>query len=240
MHPFHEHMDHKKQKSRVGHIAHGYASGGAVHHHSDAKEDEALIRKEVKPSALKHHHGKPHKAAGGAVAPRQDKVQRARGGRTKHKGHTSVNVIVAPQGGHPNAPMPMPSAGPAPAPAPAPMMPRPGVPTAAGAGAPMPGGMPSPGLGPRRDGGRATYARGGGVKSGPAWEEGRKAGTQVQHNDSGKNDQKNVGRGRVVTFRTGGAVEAPKHHGPKFKGGAGGGAARVEKGRRANRDYVKA
>jgi hypothetical protein len=98
-HPYHEHMDHKKQKSRVSHIAHHYAHGGAVH--GDEKEDKALIRKEVKSSALKHEH-KTHKADGGAVAPRQDKVaRRARGGKVGHKGkgHTSVNVIVAPQQG---------------------------------------------------------------------------------------------------------------------------------------------
>ncbi len=36
-HPFHEHKDHKVQKSRVSHIAHGYAHGGGVHRH-DAED----------------------------------------------------------------------------------------------------------------------------------------------------------------------------------------------------------
>ena len=48
-------------------------------------------------------------------------------------------------------------------------------------------------------------AKGGRVKDGPAWEEGLKAGTQVSHTD-GKSDGKNIGRGRVVTFRAGGGV----------------------------------
>ena len=62
----------------------------------------------------------------------------------------------------------------------------------------MPGGVP--GLGPRRNGGRATYARGGSVKSGPAYEEGLRAGTQVQHSP-GKNDLKDIGRGKPITLR---------------------------------------
>lgn len=85
-------------------------------------------------------------------------------------------------------------------------------------------GMPPPGI--RRSGGRA-YAKGGGVTDGPAWNEGRKSGTQVQNNPSGKNDQRNVGRGRVVTFMAGGAVKLP--------GGAGGGEARLAKERIAKR-----
>jgi hypothetical protein len=48
-------------------------------------------------------------------------------------------------------------------------------------------------------------ARGGRIKSGPAWDEGLKAGTQIQHAD-GKSDGKNIGRGKVVTFKTGGGV----------------------------------
>jgi hypothetical protein len=48
-------------------------------------------------------------------------------------------------------------------------------------------------------------ARGGRIKDGPAWKEGLDNGTQPQHAD-GKNDGKNIGRGKVVTFKTGGGV----------------------------------
>lgn len=96
------------------------------------------------------------------------------------------------------------------------------------------------------------YARGGGVKHGPTWEEGRKNGTQVQHHD-GKDDQKDIGRRRVVTFLAGGRVKkdcggpaqtptrakggrvgrdavAPA---TKLPGGSGGGEARLVKAHRA-------
>lgn len=69
---------------------------------------------------------------------------RARGGRTKGKGATHVNVIVAPGGGAPTPPMP-PAAGAAP-----PIMPRPPVPAAPPPMPPRPlmgAGMPPPGLG---------------------------------------------------------------------------------------------
>jgi hypothetical protein len=38
------------------------------------------------------------------------------------------------------------------------------------------------------------------LKSGPAWLEGVRNGTQVQNNPSGKNDQKDVNRGRPITY----------------------------------------
>lgn len=92
-------------------------------------------------------------------------------------------------------------------------------------------------------------ASGGRVKDGPAWNEGLRNGTQVQHSD-GKSDGKNVGRGRVVTFyaggavkrATGGKVESPQGVAPatKLPGGGGGGEARLAKAHRAARDYKKA
>jgi hypothetical protein len=86
-------------------------------------------------------------------------------------------------------------------------------------------------------------ARGGGVhaKSGPAWEEGRKAGTHVQHSDALSVTEKNMNRPRVVTFAAGGGVvsfkarggrvEAPQGVAPATKriGGGGGGLGRREK-----------
>ena len=211
-HPYNEIRSHHIERKRVSRIASGYGHEREVeaepvrtthiaHHkrggkvaHSDEAADRKLVRGMVKESALKH---------------RQDKVKRAKGGRTnaKHKG-TNVNVIVAPQGGHQAGAMPPPAAA-----APPPMMPRPpmaGGPPGAGV-VPPPGlgapglGAPPPGLGPRRDGGRA-YARGGAVQNGPAWDGMMKSITPVQHSD-GKGDGKNIGRGKPVTYATGGGVE---------------------------------
>ena len=75
---------------------------------------------------------------------------------------------------------------------------------------------------PRRSGG-AAYAKGGAVKDGPTWKEGIRSGTPMQNNPAGKNDQADVGRKRVVTYRTGGAVEhkaGSKPTTPHLPGGA--------------------
>ena len=81
---------------------------------------------------------------------------------------------------------------------------------------------------------------GGAVKSGPAWEGGRKEGTQVTHSP-GKGDLKDMNRGRVITYKTGGRVGSENGPmGPKFDGGAGGGTARLQKESRAERKYKRA
>ncbi len=122
--------------------------------------------------------------------------------------------------------------------------------------------MMPPGMPPRRKGGR-TYAKGGAVKSGPAWDEGVKAGTKP-HNSPGKKDGKDIGRGRQITYAKGGAVgprlvqfyaggavkqrahggkvESPQGVDPatKLPGGGGGGEARLAKAKRAARDYKRA
>jgi hypothetical protein len=86
---------------------------------------------------------------------------------------------------------------------------------------------------PRRPEGRA--------KGGRVFNAGVHAGTSVQHTD-GKMDQRNVGRGKVVTYKTGGAVFAPPtgKMAPKFEGGAGGGEARIAKAHRAAKHYARA
>ena len=115
----------------------------------------------------------------------------------------------------PGPPMPMP-----PPPKP-PMMPPPG---------PMAGGPPMP-----PPGGPRPFATGGGV-----FEAGRRSGTQVQHSP-GKNDLAEMNRPKVVTYKTGGAVESNKAPmGPKFDGGSRGGSARLEKAARAAKVYAKA
>lgn len=240
-HPHHEHRQSKVEHRRVAHLTKGYDK--PKNEHPDVTEDKALVKKMVKPGALKMH--------GGKVKHRADK--RARGGRTKHKG-TTVNIINA---SHPNAApglsppmMPRPPMAPPvapPAAAAPPMMPpggAPGMPPM-GARPPM---MPPPGM-PMR-------ARGGSVKDGPAFQEGISAGTAVTHSP-GKNDQSDVGRKKAITYKAGGAVpgrrlvsfyasggpvEAPKGVAPatKLPGGGGGGEARLAKERRARRDYKSA
>lgn len=218
-HPYQNVRQSKVEHSRAGTMTQAYASGGGVH--SDVVADKKLIKKTVKPSALRMD--------GGRVNARQDRPSRASGGRVK-KGNTTVNVIVAPQGGgeKPDMPMPPPpmppmAMAPPPMPRPGPPMPPPGV-----------GGPPMP-PGPIRSMGGRAYASGGAVKPGPAYEEGKSEGTQVSH-DPGKNDLKDMNRGRVITYKTGGAVEAPrgrKGMGPKLPGGGRGGLARLAKASRA-------
>ena len=230
-HPFQAHKQHKVERSRVGHITRGYASGGAVKHEDEA-EDRKMVKAMVKPKALR--------ADGGAVKARMDRPSRAKGGRVRH-GKTNVNVIV----GHGAPPMPGPAAGvgagpPMMAPPPRPPMPPPMAGPPPG-GPPMAGppGMPPPGMmPPRKAGGRVVKRASGGAVSGPAWKEGLRSGTQVQHSD-GKMDGKDIGRGKPITYKTGGAVESPKGHaGPHpvhLPSGSGGGKARLYKEKMAKR-----
>jgi hypothetical protein len=237
-----ENRGHRVERERVSHIAgcssspKHYARGGSVH--SDEAEDRALIRKEVKGSALK---GDGKMAKG-----RVDKApRRARGGHVKHKGggKTNVNVIVAPGGQHPPAggapmgaaPPPMPAMPPKP-----PMMPPPGgAPPMAGLGAPPPGGPPMP---PRSEGGRA-YASGGTVK-GPKSSADMKGKTgigdrtPIQHSGN-KSDTQNIGRGPVITRAAGGPIYSDGKMGrqmaPKLPSGSGGGKARKAKAHMQNK-----
>lgn len=95
-------------------------------------------------------------------------------------------------------------------------------------------------------------AKGGRVNQGsPVFEESRRAGTKVQHNDSGKTDlgKSNYPRGKVVTFACGGKVKSFRAYGGKVEspqgvakasrlpGGSGGGEARLVKAKRAAREY---
>ena len=84
-------------------------------------------------------------------------------------------------------------------------------------------------------------AKGGRVNQGsPVFEESRRAGTQVQHNDSGKTDlnPSNYPRKKVVTFASGGRVRRFEATDKVAKatmlpGGSGGGEARLTKAHRA-------
>jgi hypothetical protein len=68
-----------------------------------------------------------------------------------------------------------------------------------------------------------------------------KSKTPVQHSP-GKNDTKDIGRGKPITYATGGRISSSPtgEMGPKFEGGAGGGEARLQKARRAASKYAKA
>jgi hypothetical protein len=221
-HSHQTHRSHLVEKQRVSHITRGYAHGGKVH--DDEAEDEKLIRKEVKPSALKK------RAAGGRIEGRAAGGRLDRGGRKK-KGGTHVNVIVAPgaggAGATPVAPPSPVGAAPVPVPPPRPPMMPPGAPMA---GPGMPPGMP-----PRAHGGRVQRTSGGRIKNGPAWAEGLRNGTQVQHvpgNSDGERIAEHKGVKKVRTFAKGGSVY------PHMRYGAGGGEGRLEKARKATKGMV--
>lgn len=222
-HPFNEHRRHKVEHARVGKITAGYE-------HGDAGEDKRMISRMVKASALKRASGGRVDSERDAVAvtdtpPRQrlDRPVRARGGRAKHKG-TNVNITIGQHG--PPSPPALPMAGAPGSMMPTAMPPRPPM-------LPPPGAMPpGPVPGVRSHGGRA-YAKGGAVKSGPAWTSSMKnrAPFVGQSGQTNKNDVHNVGRGKPVTYKTGGAVEHPVKGAmaPHLPGGAGGGLARLRK-----------
>ena len=223
-HPFGDIRQHKVERSRVPQITRGYASGGAVT--SDVPVDRKSGGRTGKSLQL---------MMDGAVAKaRCDRPGRAKGGRAPKAGKTNVNVIIASPGGAPNPPAGLAGAPGLPPPKP-PMPPLAGPPPGVGPG------MPPPGMPPRSMGGRA-YASGGGVNSGTAvFNKSRANGTQPG-NGGGKNDQKDVGRGKPVTYAKGGPVfaSATGQHGPKFHGGGGGGTSRLAEAKRAAKNYKKA
>jgi hypothetical protein len=187
-HPMNHARQHHVEKSRVSHLTKGYKSGGAVRH-SEA-EDKKPGKKKAK--ADLHADGEKSKH-------RADRPHRAKGGKVKGKSNakTVVNVIT---GGHPAGgavpPMPVP--------------PPPGIGGAAmpppmAAKPPMPPMGPPPGAGGLPPGGPPPMpmrAKGGAVKS-----IGMDVGTKVQH-QRGKGDLEQLGRGKQVTFKSGGRVRS--------------------------------
>ncbi len=247
MHPYQEHRATKVEHARVGHIA-GFAAGGEV-----KDRDSIAVAKDDKRQELDHMRARGGRAVEGRklvkMFAEHEKKEAAegyaRGGRTKGKGkgNTHVNVIVAGHGGQPPATPPMAGAG---VPGVAPPPPRPVAPAPAvmppAVGGPPPGPPMLPpglgGLGPRRSGGRA-YARGGGVKDGPAWTESMNARKKyVLPGGNNKQDGPNIGRGKPITYKTGGPVEVPSGYmGPKFTGGGHSGMGRLQKAHRAARKH---
>lgn len=282
-HPYASHRQTAKEHSRVGHITRGYAKGGAVH--EDAAEDKKLIRKMMKSEMhaeggkSKHRADRPGRAKGGAVKGKHNAktiVNVITGG---HPAGGAVPPMPAPPMGVGPAAMPPP---PMAAKPPMPMGPPPGAGLPPGGPPPMPmrakggrihresGGSAYPNRvsgvtdaeiatnasrRPSSDqGGERQRAKGGAVKS-----IGMDVGTKVQHTD-GKDDGKDIGRGRVVTFWAGGGVKKKKADGgmcegqtptrakggrvespdgvapaTKLPGGSGGGEARLAKEHRAER-----
>lgn len=194
--------DKQEQLRKLG----GRSSGGYIAP-DDREEDKRQIDHEVRKAFGQHdtqlHDGKKTrlKLRRGGVAEGEStrhRLDRASGGRARKggKGHTSVNVIVAPQGGAgagaagglpgtmphppimPPAGPPMGGAGPLPPGAmpPGMMPPRPPMMPPPGAGGPPPPGMggPPPGLPPgmppgmplRKRGGRIGRDRGGAADDG--------------------------------------------------------------------------
>lgn len=141
------------------------ASGG------DAAQDKAMISAAIHKHEKNDHPGTPltklktgGAVDGGAMKPRLD---RARGGRTKHKGgHKTVVNVVMPQGQDKPVPVPVPMGGPPPgAMPPGAGGPPPGMPMGAGAPPPRPPMGPPVGAGvpmQRKAGGRVGRRADGG------------------------------------------------------------------------------
>jgi len=217
-HPHGEHRAHKVERSRVNKITSGYESGDASHSvkhyakggavHGDEAQDRKLVKKMLK------QEEKAEKASGGSVRHRADRF--ARGGKVKAKGSTTVNVNISPSAGPPPlsaSQPPRPVAPPIPA----------GPPMA-----PAPGGAPPMPMRASGGGVNGVYPTPG--KGTPVWRSSVKDGTPVQHAGN-KDDGKDIGRGKVVTYKTGGAVEhaVKGQMAPHLPGGSGGGEARLAK-----------
>jgi hypothetical protein len=207
---------------------------GGAPKHDDVKQDMALIKKMVKPSARTarkegggvfsgtSYPGKiPGVVPGGREA-------RATGGKTKGKGKTHINIMIA--AGKPGMGDMMPPGGPTPPPgmdggpggvAPVPMAPPPG-----GAPMPMPFPMPMPMAGgapaggppmPRKAGGRITKAASSykDMEAGAAGGEGRLQKTEIAKKHKG-----------APTFKKGGKVYRSYKD---MDAGSGSGLGRMEK-----------
>jgi hypothetical protein len=187
-------------KSGYGHIGGHFAKGGHVKGHSDEKEDEALIKREVKKTALKHKLRDGGCAEGGSVKPRADRLARGGKAKGKHgKPHTQVNIAIGR-----SHPQPVPSPVPVPVPGGAPPGgPMAGPPPGAGPMPPPDGGMPpgGPPMGLKR-GGRAKSVA----------------------SDSGRDEKGGMPAGH---FKKGGRAKG-KYPVPMQFGG-GGGKGRLEK-----------
>jgi len=148
-------------------------TGNAVES-ADMRSDERMIARAVHAHERRDHPGTkltplPGGEVGGSKASAH-LAKRARGGRMG-KGKTTVQVIVAPQGGGDKPmPVPVPMHPPMGGGAPPPAMPPGAMPPGAGMAPPMGGGMrppmPPPGMPMRKRGGRVPMEAGAGSGEG--------------------------------------------------------------------------
>lgn len=139
-----EHSKRKKARAMLSKA--GYAKVGGHLSHPDEAQDKALIKREVKASALRNKLKDGGCAEGGMTKSRADRKGRG-------KGHTTVNVVVAGQHPKPQpVPVPVPAGGPAPK---APVAPA-GL---TGPGGPMPPDAGGPPPGQFKKGGRPRAAK---------------------------------------------------------------------------------
>lgn len=155
-HPYDHLREVHPGRKRAHEMSKHFKRGGAAKHDDEA-EDKKLIKAELK----KHVKHTDLKASGGKAHNRY-----ARGGAAKKKGHTHINILVAPKGGNsvgaaPPAPPISPGGGGGPPP-----MAMPPKPPMMGAGMP-PGVMPPGGPLPmRKRGGRTGMKYGAGSGEG--------------------------------------------------------------------------
>lgn len=156
-------MHHLRQKhnERARHVLRrtGYSGGGKTMPESDDSEDKALVRAGVHAHERNMHGGEPETnikfksgghVGGRHVLKRLDK--QSRGGKAKHKGHTTNVVIAMPHPQPRPVPVPVPVGGGAKPPMGGPGGPPPGAPPPGpgmGAGpTALPGGIPGMGVKP--------------------------------------------------------------------------------------------
>jgi len=233
----------------------GLKKGGAAKH-DDVKQDMALIKKMVKPSARKGKEGGgglgmlggvipmllKEKKDGGRTARKQGggvfsgpgypgkvpgvtggRIARATGGKTKGKGKTNINIVIAAGQKQPGADMmgPPPGMGQPPGGLPIPVPPGAGaggppmpMPMPVAAPAPMPAPMPTP----RKSGGRLTKVAHSykDMEAGAGSGEGRLQKTDIAKFKAGRKEGGKVGH---RTYRSYKDMDA----------GAGSGFGRLEK-----------
>jgi len=263
-HPFAEHRQTKKEHSRVGHITKRYASGGAV----NRTEDDRKVRKmsasqgrEVDPEGgvSPHRMDRPTRAKGGKVKSKGNSrtiVNVITGG---HPAGGAVPAMppMPPAPGIAGAALPAPPMGAKPPmPMPMPMRAKGGKVKHRDDGgavkeqktkdlmdqyaASREGRPPARQILEERGLVTPSRAKGGRVNQGsPVYEAGKRAGTQISHDD-GHSDLSDMNRKKVITFRSGGRVRRFEASDKVAKatmlpGGASGGEARLVKAHRAAR-----